>query len=140
MVDQPLHERLEPLIGWDGMDYEAKFEVCRTPSLNFLLDKICGRWDYEELVIQAREEMEDLDVTLGYYITDQNDPTSGYYNISDLDFFTGLELMSLLCDFFPELERNDDVDFGPWLQAFVRRSRLGEIAGRDASAADPRQL
>ena len=140
MVDQPLHEHLEPLIGWDDMNPEARFEVCRKASLQVLLDQSVGRWTYEELVDQADQEREDLEDTLGYYITDPADPTCGYYNISDLDQFSGYEMMSLLCDLFPELESNDDADFGPWLQAFVRRARLGQIAGRGSNTADPGQL
>ena len=139
MVDEPLHERLEPLLGWDDMDPEERFEACRTAHLLVLLDRGVGCWSYEEIVEWAAADEEDLDDFLSLYITDPAEPTR-YYNISDVDQFAGNDAMPLLCNLFPELENSEGQDFDAWLQAFVRRARLGEIAGRVASAADPRQL
>ena len=46
MVDQPLHERLEHLMGWDGMPPEDRYEACRKTGLLVLLDKGVGTWSY----------------------------------------------------------------------------------------------
>lgn len=112
----------------------------RSTGLLVLLDKGVGCWSYDELVEWAAADNEDLYDFLGLFITDPDDSKGCYGSIYDLDQFDDDELMSLLCHLFPELESNEGLDFDAWLQAFVRRARLGQLAGRDASAADPRQL
>ena len=140
MVDQPLHERLEHLMGWDGMPPEDRYEACRKTGLLVLLDKGVGTWSYEELVEEAEREGEDLEYTLGLYITDPDDATGHYYNISDIHQLYGGEVMSLVRDLFPELDAADEADFDDWLRAFIHRTRLGQIAGHRTSTTEPGEL
>ncbi|KAF1701148.1 hypothetical protein [Pseudoxanthomonas kaohsiungensis] len=133
MVDQPLLERLETLMGWDDMLPEEKYEACRQAGLLVLLNKGVGAYTYVELEGESKTNREDLEDTLGYYITDPDDPTADYFNISDIDQLSGDDVMPLLCDLFPELEATDEADFDDWLRAFIHRTRLGHIAGQRTS-------
>lgn len=137
MVDQPLHERLSHLEDWDGMDPEAKFEAIRNADMLLLLDNGIGRYKIDELVAMAEDEGDELDDYLGLYITDTNDHTCDYYNISDLDQFEGSEVMSVLSDLFPELEIDEDDDFDAWLRPYVRRERLAELASHSSIMVEP---
>ncbi|WP_423171079.1 hypothetical protein [Stenotrophomonas maltophilia group sp. CASM26] len=140
MVDQPLHERLEHLIGWDGMIPEARFDAARKADLLDLLDRGIGRYTYDELVHEAERNREELDDCLGYYITDEDDDSCGYYNISELDQFNGSEAIEYLGQLFPELEIDPDEDMDDWLRAFVRRTRLEQITGRSNTPPKPGKL
>lgn len=140
MVDQPLHERLSHLEGWDGMEPEEKFEAIRNADMLALLDNGIGRNKIDELVAMAEDEGDELDDYLELYITDPDDHSCDYYNISDLDQFDGGEVMSGLSDLFPDLEIDEDDDFDAWIRSYVRRERLGNLAGRGASTADKGKL
>lgn len=140
MVDQSLLERLETLIDWDDMQPEEKYEACRQAGLLVLLNKGVGAYTYEELEAESITNREDLEDTLGYYITDPDDATGYYYNISDIDQMRGDEVMPLLCDLFSELEAADEADFDDWLRAFIHRTRLGQIAGQRTATTEPGEL
>ncbi|WP_062353876.1 hypothetical protein [Pseudoxanthomonas mexicana] len=140
MVDQPLHERLSHLEGWDDMSPEAKFEAIRNADLLLLLDNGIGRYKIDELVAMAEDEGDELDDYLDLYITDPDDHSCDYYNISDLDQFEGGEVMAGLGELFPELEIDEDDDFDAWLRVYVRRERLGTLGGRGAPSTERGKL
>jgi len=140
MVDQALYERLELLKGWDSMHPEDRFEAVRKADLLDLLDNGIGSYIYDELVDEAEREGEDLDVCLGYYITDPHDLSCNYYNISDLDQFESFAVMEVLGQLFPDLDVDVETDMDEWFRSIDWRERLGQIAGRGENTNEPGKL
>lgn len=146
MVDQPLHERLSYLEGWDGMDIEDRFLAARKAGVLDVLN--LDGFTYETIVEFAELDKEgpgklkesEIDAYLERYITDPDELSCGYYLLWDIDQLNSDDVIQLLSEHFPELEIGEDEDFDTWVRAYVRRARLGNLADRGTSTAEPGKM
>ncbi len=150
MTERHLVDRLPHLAGWDDMDAQERLAAVLGAGLDDVID--IGGFDLDDLAVFAvnddwaeGDEATDEEVhsyANEFFITNPDDKDSLYYLTEKLEEIESTAVKQDLCEFFPELELSYE-SFDTWLSesiAELKRSLLGQVAGRGTSATDPGKM